>query len=266
MGLWISRVGGDSAAMGGWRTGNPASNRPKAGPGRVVSCQVKSTRDGARRPVSRVLSDIPSRRCRDGHSSGTCIAARLARPTRATGRKRPCIGDPPLPGEGAMPAAPIRSCSRWGLPCRPCCQARGALLPHRFTLADGGRTGIGGLFSVALSLGSPPPAVGRHRVSVEPGLSSTGVAPGSGRPAVWQAGHAPALAPRQPRAPGYSPLCRLIVSQAALIRATLSLARATNSCGTPRLASVSGWFSRINCRQAARSGPSAMSGGTPSTW
>jgi len=29
---------------------------------------------------------------------------------------------------------PIRSCSRWGLPCRPCCQARGGLLPHPFTL------------------------------------------------------------------------------------------------------------------------------------
>jgi hypothetical protein len=31
----------------------------------------------------------------------------------------------------------------------------------------------GGLFSVALSLGSPPPDVIRHRVSVEPGLSSS---------------------------------------------------------------------------------------------
>ena len=30
----------------------------------------------------------------------------------------------------------------------------------------------GGLLSVALSLGSPPPAINRHRVSVEPGLSS----------------------------------------------------------------------------------------------
>jgi hypothetical protein len=30
----------------------------------------------------------------------------------------------------------------------------------------------GGLFSVALSLGLPPPEVIRHRVSVEPGLSS----------------------------------------------------------------------------------------------
>src|SRR5690348_1669108 len=32
--------------------------------------------------------------------------------------------------------------------------------------------GHGGLLSVALSLGSPPPAVSRHRISMEPGLSS----------------------------------------------------------------------------------------------
>jgi len=32
--------------------------------------------------------------------------------------------------------------------------------------------GAGGLLSVALSLGSPPPGVTRHRVYVEPGLSS----------------------------------------------------------------------------------------------
>src|SRR5580693_6924468 len=31
---------------------------------------------------------------------------------------------------------------------------------------------VGGVISVALSLGSPPPAVNRHRFSVEPGLSS----------------------------------------------------------------------------------------------
>src|SRR3954470_8025104 len=35
----------------------------------------------------------------------------------------------------------------------------------------------GGLLSVALSLGSPPPGVTRHRVPVEPGLSS---------PAAWR--------------------------------------------------------------------------------
>ena len=66
-------------------------------------------------------------------------------------------------------AAPIRSCSRWGLPCRSRCRSRGALLPPRFTLTG---ACAGGLFSVALSLGSPPPGVTRHRVSVEPGLSS----------------------------------------------------------------------------------------------
>ena len=34
-------------------------------------------------------------------------------------------------------AVPIRSCSRWGLPCRFRCRTRGALLPHLFTLAAG---------------------------------------------------------------------------------------------------------------------------------
>ena len=68
------------------------------------------------------------------------------------------------------PAAPIRSCSRWGLPCPFCYQKGGALLPHPFTLTQ---ASLGGLLSVALSLGSPPPAVSRHRISVEPGLSSS---------------------------------------------------------------------------------------------
>ncbi len=46
--------------------------------------------------------------------------------------------------------------------------ARCALTPP-FHPCHGNR---GGLLSVALSLGSPPPAVSRHRVSMEPGLSS----------------------------------------------------------------------------------------------
>lgn len=68
-------------------------------------------------------------------------------------------------------AAPTRSCSWRGLPCRLRCRSRGALLPHPFTLAAGPAAG-GGLLSVALSLGSPPPGVTRRHVSVEPGLSS----------------------------------------------------------------------------------------------
>jgi hypothetical protein len=86
------------------------------------------------------------------------------------------------------PAAPTWSCSRWGFPCRCRCQQRGALLPHHFTLAARpiGSGRLGGVLSVALSLGSPPPGVTRHRTSVEPGLSSPCSAAKSGRPAVWQ--------------------------------------------------------------------------------
>ena len=43
-------------------------------------------------------------------------------------------GPPGIPASG-MPAAPTWSCSRWGFPCRRRCRRRGALLPHRFTLA-----------------------------------------------------------------------------------------------------------------------------------
>ena len=111
---------------------------------------------------------------RDDHSSGTRLAARLTRPTRTTRRERlrghgtkwgfvPCRR-PPLfglaPG-GVCPAAPV---------------ARGAVRSCRaVSPLPAGRvaaTCTGGLFSVALSLGSPPPDVIRHRIPVEPGLSS----------------------------------------------------------------------------------------------
>ena len=64
---------------------------------------------------------------RDGHSSGTLLAQPLQQPTRTADRRHP-IRDFPR-------AVPIRSCSRWGLPCRFRRRKRGALLPHRFTLA-----------------------------------------------------------------------------------------------------------------------------------
>jgi hypothetical protein len=108
---------------------------------------------------------VRTRRC------GTAIP--LGRVLRRASRDQPGRRS----GDALAPcgtAVPIRSCSRWGLPCRPCRQGRGALLPHRFALARGLPCGAcaGGVFSVALSLGSPPPAVSRHRIPVEPGLSS----------------------------------------------------------------------------------------------
>ena len=138
-----------------------------------------SRRKGARRPVSRVLSSLAAgtaiplgrasrRASRDqpGRRGGNAPAARPFRPS--AGRPYSVLLPvgftlpPPLPGARCALTAPFHPCPRTELP--PC---------------------AGGLFSVALSLGSPPPAVSRHRIPVEPGLSSTGFAPGSGRPAVW---------------------------------------------------------------------------------
>src|ERR1051326_4677786 len=66
-------------------------------------------------------------------------------------------------GNGRFHCLPIWSCSAGGLPCRPAHAVRGALLPHRFTLASSAlacaRAAIGGLFSVALSVASPRLAV-----------------------------------------------------------------------------------------------------------
>src|SRR5262249_20190387 len=69
-------------------------------------------------------------------------------------------------------AAPIRSCSRWGLPCRLCYQRRGALLPHPFTLTLL-RQGYGGRFAFCCTVPGVAPAGGYPAPCfLEPGLSS----------------------------------------------------------------------------------------------
>ena len=139
--------------------------RPPAGPGGChISCKPGS------------VPGVPG----GSHSSRTRVATRLQRPTRT-----PRAGSRParLPGR----CVPTRSCSRRGLPCRPRCRGRGALLPHRFALAGTGPARpSGGVVSVALSLGSPPAGVTRRRRSAEPGLSSA-PAQGlrSGCPDIW---------------------------------------------------------------------------------
>ena len=66
-------------------------------------------------------------------------------------------------------------------------------------------------------------------------------------------------------AQAHKPRSRLIRSQAALMRATFSLARAMNSAGTPRAARLSGWFSRISRFQVARISSALADRDTPST-
>ena len=114
-------------------------------------------------PVSRILSG--GSHPLDDHSSSPAVACRIKLPTRTARGEAPL----PAPFPGTRRTVPIRRCSRWGLPCRSGCPSRGGLLPHRFTLTPASE---GGLFSVALSVGSPRPGVTRHRRFMESGLSS----------------------------------------------------------------------------------------------
>ncbi len=130
--------------------------------------QHREARQTACKPGS-----VPPMRVRvggDGHSSRTPVAERLMQPTRAAARRsrlasRNVPGCPPLllglaPG-GVFPAAAV---------------AGGAVRSYRTVSplppARVSPRQAGGILSVALSLGSPPPGVTRHRTSVEPGLSS----------------------------------------------------------------------------------------------
>jgi hypothetical protein len=84
----------------------PADRRPSAAWGANKPSSVSAVAEG-------------------NHFSGTALAGRLVRPTRDSS------------GAGDSSSS-MRPCSRWGLPCGPCCQRPGALLPHPFTLACAG--------------------------------------------------------------------------------------------------------------------------------
>ncbi len=74
----------------------------------------------------------------DSHSSRIDVTIDLKQPTRTSCEQHDGV--------------PIRSCSGWGLPCHACYQARGALLPHHFTLTLKVVNLEGGIFSVALAV------------------------------------------------------------------------------------------------------------------
>ncbi len=149
----------------------------------------------ARRPVSRVL--YAPRGCVTIIPLGRALL-RASRDQPGRRGERPpdsALGSavpPPLfglaPG-GVCPAAAVA-----GSAVRSCRTV--SPLPAGALISQGWRAG--GLFSVALSLGSPPPAVSRHRPFVEPGLSSITPRVGdSDRPAVWRAEPAVQARPRQ---------------------------------------------------------------------
>jgi hypothetical protein len=157
-----------------------------------------SNKEISRRSISRVLSACA---VRPFLWDRFCNLPHATNPGGGTGMFLLPVAFPWFPiSLPRQPAAPIRSCSRWGLPCQFRRRNCGALLPPRFTLTLAAVAGgSGGLFSVALSLGSPPPAVSRHRIPVEPGLSSTQFSTlSSGRPTVWKAPVAPSIGRGQP--------------------------------------------------------------------
>ena len=91
----------------------------------------------ARLPVSRVLS-MPIAEAQGNRWpfvwDARCRTPHATYPGGGAETRLPAI-------RRSRPAAPIRSCSRWGLPCRPRRRGRGALLPHPFTLAGRAEAG-----------------------------------------------------------------------------------------------------------------------------
>ena len=66
-------------------------------------------------------------------------------------------------GRAVLKRLPIWSCSVRGFACHLCCQRRGALLPHLFTIAcRSRRTDVSCVFSVPLSVRLPCPGVTRR--------------------------------------------------------------------------------------------------------
>jgi hypothetical protein len=133
----------------------------------AIGTLMPSSNQAACKPGSVSAAAAPE----DGHSSRTPVAGRLARPTRTTGPetglprargRRPYLVLLPV-GFTVPSPLPATRCALTA-PFHPDPQA------HAWAPA-------GGLLSVALSLGSPPPGITRHRVSVEPGLSSPERAP-----------------------------------------------------------------------------------------
>ena len=105
-------------------------------------------------------------RIRDGHSSWTPVTRRLQQPTRTA------VPDIDLSPGASHPASrrPYSVLLPVGFALPPALPPARCALTAPFTPCRGCATPRGGSFSVALSLGSRPPDVLRHRLSMEPGL------------------------------------------------------------------------------------------------
>ena len=202
---------------------------------------------GARRPVSRVLSRAAARAMAI-HLGRPSPGASRDRPGRQVRKQTPTILEPPY-------AAPTWSCSRRGLPCRARRRARGALLPHPFTLARrprGPGRAVSSLWHFpwgrprrALPGSVPPwsPDFPPPRLQGDDG----------GHPAVWRLLTTPRLAPGQAPAPPTPPAASAHTrsSTASVSRSIAPSTRAWRKCR---------WKARTT---AAVAGPNRPSGTRP---
>ena len=117
-------------------------------------------------PVGRVLSPGPSRAPEGDHPSTSAVADALQRSTRVLGRAALDVRAPGAEGTGLLDLAPGGVCLAG-----PVARTAGGLLHHRFTLACPlPEEPAGGLFSVALSRGSPRVGVTHHLALWSPDL------------------------------------------------------------------------------------------------
>ncbi len=152
---------------------------------RICFCFVLSVRatDGPAQNIQTV--------CKPGsvHVLQRWTAIPLGRALRRASRDQPGRRNGNVPASMCRhmkPAAPIRSCSRWGLPCQPCHQGRGALLPHRFTLTLRAKTPRAVCFLWHYPWGRPRRPLAGTVFPWSPDFPPPGFcAPGSGRPTVW---------------------------------------------------------------------------------
>ena len=112
--------------------------------------------------LSRESADKPGS-VEDGHSSGTGVTARLKQPTREPARAAHCASKALAPLFGLAPGG-VYLATR-------CCQRRGALLPHLFTLACA-LAGHRRFVFCGTFRGLTPPRRYLAPCPVEPGLSS----------------------------------------------------------------------------------------------
>ena len=157
----------EAAARSGGRRSPRGASCPTAhavSPGVAWHTVVQDVLKGVTvsRPVSGILSSGP-------FPGSGLVTIHLVRSTWGE------MGGPPLPRFDLAPGGVCRAAR--------VTPGAGALLPHRFTLTCGGRPGhpartpIGGLFSVALSCGSPRLAVSQHPALRSPDFPRPGRRP-----------------------------------------------------------------------------------------